>query len=79
MHRLIYLSKAEIILRGMLLGLDYSMTVSCYQADEAGLRAGCVIPADCAERGLNRPVTRRDRHRTEWSSIYQVYLTNSPQ
>jgi 7-cyano-7-deazaguanine synthase len=37
---LINLSKAEIIRRGMRLGLDYSMTVSCYQADEAGLACG---------------------------------------
>jgi 7-cyano-7-deazaguanine synthase len=37
---LISLSKAEIIRRGMRLGLDYSTTVSCYQADEAGLACG---------------------------------------
>jgi 7-cyano-7-deazaguanine synthase len=37
---LISLPKAEIIRRGMLLGLDYSTTVSCYQADEAGLACG---------------------------------------
>jgi 7-cyano-7-deazaguanine synthase len=33
---LIHLSKAEIILAGMALGLDYGMTVSCYQADDLG-------------------------------------------
>lgn len=33
---LIALSKAEIIRRGTELGLDYSLTVSCYQADDAG-------------------------------------------
>jgi 7-cyano-7-deazaguanine synthase len=37
---LINLPKAEIIRRGMLLGLDYSTTVSCYQADGAGLACG---------------------------------------
>lgn len=37
---LINLPKAEIIRQGMLLGLDYSMTVSCYQADESGLACG---------------------------------------
>lgn len=37
---LINLSKAEIILQGILLGVDYSLTVSCYQANEAGLACG---------------------------------------
>jgi len=37
---LISLSKAEIIQQGELLGVDYSLTVSCYQADEAGLACG---------------------------------------
>lgn len=33
---LIDLSKAEIIQRGVQLGVDYSLTVSCYQADAEG-------------------------------------------
>ena len=37
---LIDLSKAEIIRRGMALGLDYSRTVSCYQADAEGRACG---------------------------------------
>lgn len=37
---LISLSKADIIRRGNELGVDYSLTVSCYQADEAGLACG---------------------------------------
>lgn len=37
---LINLSKAEIILQGISLGVDYSLTVSCYQASEAGLACG---------------------------------------
>ena len=37
---LIDLSKAEIIERGMPLGVDYSLTVSCYQADGAGRACG---------------------------------------
>lgn len=37
---LIDLSKAEIIRRGLALGVDYSITVSCYQADEEGLACG---------------------------------------
>ncbi|MEZ5513473.1 MAG: 7-cyano-7-deazaguanine synthase QueC [Steroidobacteraceae bacterium] len=37
---LIALSKAEIIARGMALGVDYAVTVSCYQPDQAGHACG---------------------------------------
>lgn len=37
---LIHLTKAEIIRRGTELGVDYSLTVSCYQADEEGRACG---------------------------------------
>lgn len=37
---LINLSKGEIIRCGIALGVDYSLTVSCYQADEAGRACG---------------------------------------
>ena len=37
---LIDLSKAEIIRRGTELGVDYSLTVSCYRADAAGRACG---------------------------------------
>ncbi len=37
---LIALSKAEIIRRGAQLGVDYSLTVSCYQADALGRACG---------------------------------------
>jgi 7-cyano-7-deazaguanine synthase len=37
---LIRLSKAEIIREGTRLGVDYSQTVSCYQADDAGRACG---------------------------------------
>lgn len=37
---LIHLSKAEIIRLGMDLGVDYSLTVSCYQADGEGRACG---------------------------------------
>ena len=37
---LIDLSKAEIILAGTELGVDYALTVSCYQADEDGVACG---------------------------------------
>jgi 7-cyano-7-deazaguanine synthase len=37
---LIDLNKAQIIQRGRALGLDYAMTVSCYQADSEGRACG---------------------------------------
>ncbi len=37
---LINLSKAEIIRRGNALGVDYGLTISCYQADESGRACG---------------------------------------
>ena len=37
---LIALSKAEIIRLGVVLGVDYSLTVSCYQADKSGRACG---------------------------------------
>ena len=37
---LINLSKKEIILTGLALGVDYGLTVSCYQADELGRACG---------------------------------------
>ncbi|WEN43540.1 7-cyano-7-deazaguanine synthase [Thauera sp. GDN1] len=37
---LIDLSKADIIRRGVALGVDYGITVTCYQADDAGRACG---------------------------------------
>jgi 7-cyano-7-deazaguanine synthase len=37
---LIDMTKANIVLRGLELGVDFAQTVSCYQADEAGLACG---------------------------------------
>lgn len=37
---LIELSKADIIRRGSALGVDYGLTVSCYQADDSGRACG---------------------------------------
>lgn len=46
---LIDLSKAEIVQLGTRLGVDYSMTVSCYQADDQGRACGvcdsCILRA----------------------------------
>lgn len=37
---LIHLKKAEIIKKGQVLGVDYGMTVTCYQADKKGRACG---------------------------------------
>ncbi|MEE9330612.1 MAG: 7-cyano-7-deazaguanine synthase QueC [Methylophilaceae bacterium] len=37
---LIEMTKAEIVLKGTTLGVDYSKTVSCYQADDQGRACG---------------------------------------
>ena len=37
---LLHLTKAEIIRQGVRLGVDYGLTVSCYQADEDGRACG---------------------------------------
>jgi len=37
---LVSMTKADIIRRGIALGVDYSLTVSCYQADEEGRACG---------------------------------------
>ncbi|MEK9808699.1 MAG: 7-cyano-7-deazaguanine synthase, partial [Halieaceae bacterium] len=36
----INLSKADIIRAGIELGVDYSLTISCYQATDSGLACG---------------------------------------
>lgn len=46
---LMYLSKKEIIHEGIALGVDYSLTVSCYQADELG--RACGVCDSCRIRG----------------------------
>lgn len=61
---LIHLTKAEIIQQGTRLGLDYGLTVSCYQADEQGRACGrcdsCRLRArGFFEAGLADPTSYR--------------------
>ncbi len=49
---LIQLTKAEIIRRGAALGVDYALTVSCYQADEAGRACGVCDSCRLRRRGF---------------------------
>ncbi len=63
---LIDLTKAEIIRRGTALGVDYGLTVSCYQANEAGEACGvcdsCRLSAKgFAEAGVADPTPYRSR------------------
>jgi 7-cyano-7-deazaguanine synthase len=59
---LVSLTKAEIIRRGVALGLDYGLTLSCYDPDPAGRPCGrcdsCVLRArGFAEAGTEDPGT----------------------
>jgi 7-cyano-7-deazaguanine synthase len=49
---LIRLTKAEIIRRGIELGVDYGHTVSCYQADEEGRACGLCDSCRLRRRGF---------------------------
>ena len=61
---LLLLSKAEIIKRGLELGLDYSMTHSCYDPTLTGLACGqcdsCVLRAEgFAQAGATDPLPKK--------------------
>ncbi len=49
---LIYASKAEIIRRGIALGVDYSLTVSCYDPDDEGKACGACDACQLRRRGF---------------------------
>lgn len=49
---LMHLSKAQIIQHGMALGVDYSLTVSCYQATDAGLACGVCDSCRLRQQGF---------------------------
>ncbi len=62
---LIDLTKAQIIRRGLELGVDYSITQSCYDPDESGAACGhcdaCQLRLKgFAEAGAHDPATYRD-------------------
>lgn len=54
---LIELSKADIIRRGMALGIDYAMTVSCYQPDDTGAACGRCDACRLRREGFERAGT----------------------
>ena len=51
---LIQLSKEDIILKGLMLGVDYSMSVSCYQADSDGRACGKCDSCDLRQKGFEK-------------------------
>jgi 7-cyano-7-deazaguanine synthase len=58
---LLHLTKAEIIRRGMELGVDYSLTTSCYDSTQAGVACGrcdaCLLRRrGFAENGWTDPI-----------------------
>lgn len=61
---LMHMGKADIVHEGMRLGVDFAQTVSCYQADAAGLACGhcdaCRLRAQgFAEAGIDDPTHYR--------------------
>ena len=51
---IIELNKAEIIRRGIALGVDYALTVSCYQADDDGRACGVCDSCRLRRAGFER-------------------------
>lgn len=51
---LIDLTKAQIIEKGTALGVDYAMTVSCYDPDESGLACGHCDACQLRQRGFEQ-------------------------
>jgi len=49
---LLHLTKAQIILEGVRLGVDYATTVSCYKADSEGLACGSCDSCRLRARGF---------------------------
>ncbi|OAI49456.1 7-cyano-7-deazaguanine synthase [Gammaproteobacteria bacterium SCGC AG-212-F23] len=50
---LLHLHKSEIIQKGMSLGVDYSMTVSCYRLDKSGRACGKCDSCVYRKKGFN--------------------------
>ena len=50
---LLHLTKAEIIRLGLSLGVDYSLSVSCYRADSEGKACGTCDSCDLRKKGFS--------------------------
>lgn len=49
---LLYLNKADIIRKGIQLGIDYGKTISCYRADDAGRSCGTCDSCTYRKKGF---------------------------
>lgn len=49
---LLYNTKADTILRGTQLGVDYAKTVTCYRANDNGEACGQCLACECRRRGF---------------------------
>jgi 7-cyano-7-deazaguanine synthase len=63
---LMHLTKGEIIARGLMLGVDYALTLSCYDPDASGAACGecdaCQLRLKgFADAGISDPVRYRER------------------
>jgi len=63
---LLYMTKAEIILKGVVLGVDYGATHSCYDPDRAGVACGACDACRLrlkgfAEAGIKDPLPYKNR------------------
>ncbi len=56
---LIHLTKADIVRRGTELGVDYSLTHTCYDPDEEGIKLRAVRRLPVAAEGIRRGGSRR--------------------
>jgi len=62
---LIHMSKAQIVREGQRLGVDYSLTVSCYQADAKGRACGLCDSCRLRREGFDSAgITDPTRYRT---------------
>lgn len=59
---LLHLSKAEIIQQGIKLGVDYGITVSCYQADEQGRACGVCDSCRLRRSGFEQAGVKDSTH-----------------
>jgi len=57
------MTKAEIVREGGRLGVDYALTVSCYQADDDGRACGLCDSCRCARRASPRLAFRSHAYR----------------
>ena len=75
---LISLSKAEIIRRGLELGVDFSLTHSCYDPDSNGIACGAMRFLPAQTRGFSRGGrARSDSLRWQVKRFFDLLVSNA--